>query len=499
MRDNQRRTVWDVLTAAGMALFLLNSIVFILLGRFNADEGWYLYASKLVYEGQRPYQDFLFTQPPLLPYIYGLIQHFLLQSIYMGRVTSVVFSVSAFLLSIKIAIQYGGKVAGGITSLLGGTFLFGIYYQSITKTYALTTFFFLLAFFLLASSSGREIRIILSTLFVLLAALTRLPAILFAVPFLLYAFFVSRIRVKILLGALCLLACLWLFFLALPNPYAELWDIYLNFLFQWGNISVVERLLRIMKISIPNLIVQFPCYFLLAGILIILSARRLNNALRAYWAVFITAAGLFLFGVINLINGGYLVEYDIPLLFVSFPIMGIAFARLFPAIEKRSRFVLQLAVVAAVAMGLLRSRLYYYDLSGGQLPIEKIRKVAAVVMENSAPSDPVFSLEALPVAVEAYRPVLPNMAQGQFSFLNVDTATANALHAINGDIALRYIATGEPKLILLTDVDWNLLRSSPDYQAIVAALAQNYYLIYREDHFGQLDDEVEVYLRRANP
>jgi hypothetical protein len=104
MSDNPRRTVWDVLIPAGIALFLINSLVFVLLGRFNADEGWYLYGSKLVYEGLRPYQDFLFTQPPLLPYVYGLIQHFLVQSIYAGRLTSVAFPVSAFLFSIRIAV-----------------------------------------------------------------------------------------------------------------------------------------------------------------------------------------------------------------------------------------------------------------------------------------------------------------------------------------------------------------------------------------------------------
>jgi hypothetical protein len=381
---------------------------------------------------------------------------------------------------------------------LGGTFLLGIYYQSITKTYALTTFFFLLAFFLLASSSGREIRLILFALVVLLAVLTRLPALLFAVPFLLYAFIVSRWRVKILLAVFCFSACLWFLFLALPNPYAEIWDIYLNFLTQWGDISVVDRLLRILKISIPTLISQFPCYIILAGTLIILGARRFHAALRAYWAVFITAAGLVLFGVVNLITAGYLVEYDVPLLFVSFPIMGIAFAKLSVAMERRTRIVLQLALVAAVAMGLVRSRLYYYDLSGGQLPIEKIREVAAVVEENSAPSDPIFALEGLPVAVEAHRPVLPNMAQGQFSFLNTDTATANALHAINGAIALRYIATGQTKLVILTDADWILLQNTPEYQAIVDALEQNYRRIYRKDHFGQIGDEVEVYLRREN-
>ncbi|MBN1439370.1 MAG: hypothetical protein JW929_08180 [Anaerolineales bacterium] len=495
--DPPRRSAWDVLTAAGIALFLINSAAFILLGRFNADEGWYLYAGKLVYEGLRPYQDFLFTQPPLLPYVYGLGQHFLAPSLYLGRVTSAAFSLSAFLLSIKIAVRYGGKTAAGITALLGGTFLFGIYHQTITKTYAITAFLFLLAFFLLASSFGRWIRLILCAAAVLLAVLARLPAVFFAAPFLLYAFLRSGIRGKIVLGALGLLTGLWFVFLALPNPYAELWDVYLNFLGQWGDLTVAERFLRILRISAPTLVSQFPGYILLAGILLILSARRLEGALHTHRPLFLTAAGLFLFGAANLITGGYLVEYDAPLLFAAFPILGIVFAKLLPTIGKRTRILLQLAVAAAAAMGLVRSRLYYYDLSGGRLPIEKIREAAAVVARHSALGDPIFALEGLPVVLEADRKVLPGMEQGQFGFLNADTGFVRALHAVNGEIALQYLAAGESKLVILTDADWILLRNAPEYRAIADALARNYEPIYRADHFGQLNVEIAIYRRRA--
>ena len=44
------------------------------IGRLNQDEGWYLYASRLVYEGRLPYRDFAFFQAPFLPYVYGLPQ-----------------------------------------------------------------------------------------------------------------------------------------------------------------------------------------------------------------------------------------------------------------------------------------------------------------------------------------------------------------------------------------------------------------------------------------
>ena len=38
-------------------------------GAVNQDEGWYLYASRLVGEGKLPYRDFFFTQGPVLPMI----------------------------------------------------------------------------------------------------------------------------------------------------------------------------------------------------------------------------------------------------------------------------------------------------------------------------------------------------------------------------------------------------------------------------------------------
>ena len=38
----------------------------------DGDEGFYLMASRLVFEHKVPYRDFFFTQMPLTPYLYGL-------------------------------------------------------------------------------------------------------------------------------------------------------------------------------------------------------------------------------------------------------------------------------------------------------------------------------------------------------------------------------------------------------------------------------------------
>ncbi len=53
--------------------FLAWGTLYVALERFIArDEGFYLYAAKLVSKGYVPYRDFFFPQAPLSPYLYGL-------------------------------------------------------------------------------------------------------------------------------------------------------------------------------------------------------------------------------------------------------------------------------------------------------------------------------------------------------------------------------------------------------------------------------------------
>ena len=62
--------IWSLALAAALVLGAANLI----LGELNQDEGWYLYAARLVSEGQILYRDFAFTQAPLLPLAYSLVQ-----------------------------------------------------------------------------------------------------------------------------------------------------------------------------------------------------------------------------------------------------------------------------------------------------------------------------------------------------------------------------------------------------------------------------------------
>jgi hypothetical protein len=90
------------------------------------------------------------------------------------------------------------------------------------------------------------------------------------------------------------------------------------------------------------------------------------------------------------------------------------------------------------------------------------------------------------------------MTMAQFSFYDTDTKTANHLHLINGQIALSYIENSIPKIIILTELDWGILRNTSFYEDIVASLGKNYRLIYSDTNFGQNSSHIEVYVRRTD-
>lgn len=115
----------------GFILFIIISGLFVVYGQTNDDEKWSLYTSKLVYNGQLPYQDLAFTQTLLLPYIYGIQQTLIFPSIYLGRITSVILTTISFILSLSIARRLGGEKAVAVTSLIWASFATGFIFRPL--------------------------------------------------------------------------------------------------------------------------------------------------------------------------------------------------------------------------------------------------------------------------------------------------------------------------------------------------------------------------------
>ncbi len=144
--------VFWLLAAAAYAVL---SFAAIYLGGLNQDEGWYLYAARLVSEGQLLYADFAYTQGPLFPMVYGALSSLWLDG---GVLAARLLTSSIGLLAILFAVALARilvsdekkNCAGLLIFLLLGNNLYHLYYTAIPKTYALASLFGLMGFYLLA-------------------------------------------------------------------------------------------------------------------------------------------------------------------------------------------------------------------------------------------------------------------------------------------------------------------------------------------------------------
>lgn len=486
--------IWQLLTVGCLFVYGLLSIIYIFLGELNADEGWYLYAGRLVYEGQLPYQDFAYTQTPLLPYIYGFFQ-IGGPSLYLGRIISTILSSIAFLLSIQVAKKLNGLPSAALTALLWVTFTYGIYYQSITKTYALLLVFFSGTFYFLLLDKNRERATVTAALFVLLASLTRLSALFFAIPILLYAFWIGTKKTKIIIIMLSVAAVAFFCMLALPNWPATYWNILLHHTNKWGDISGIEKSRRVIFARLPLLFLAFPTYATLFLIVAVFNFRVFSAFLRKNKILLLLLISLMLFAVPNLVAGKLYSEYFVPLMFSLFPILGAGIVKIWPKQTKISRIFLQVVLLSTFILGLLRGGSIYIDVSGGRLPVEEAKEIASLIEANSDTEDLILALEGLWIVVEADRHTLPGMAMAQFSYLDVESKEAARYLLINDEILLEMIHDKEPAFIVITDTDWELLKTSDNYDALKEQISANYSFIDSWDNFGQEQSVIELYSR----
>ncbi len=116
-------------------------------GALNQDEGWYIYASQLVAEGQIPYKDFSYTQGPLMPLVYSAFAPLWnFGGILAARIFTLCIGTLGILANVCLARslaegEEGKKTAGIVAFLLLACNVYHVYYVSIPKTYALAGLF----------------------------------------------------------------------------------------------------------------------------------------------------------------------------------------------------------------------------------------------------------------------------------------------------------------------------------------------------------------------
>jgi hypothetical protein len=203
---------------------LLVALHFVRAGNLNQDEGWYLYAAGLVYEGLLPYRDFAFFQAPLLPYVYGLPQTLFGPGLEFGRLTSLVLSAVTMALGARLARERGGRLAALV--FLGLCILTPqvVWALTTTRTEPLSALLWMLCAFLVLRPSRNALASGGALAAAVLGASTRASALPAAVGVLFFVLLRHRDSPRDLATALIpgLLAALPLAFLLLATPFDSL-------------------------------------------------------------------------------------------------------------------------------------------------------------------------------------------------------------------------------------------------------------------------------------
>jgi len=130
------------------------------MGGLNQDEGWYLYAARLVSEGKVPYRDFFYTQAPVMPIFYSAFTSVWNEFGLLGaRIFTVLLgSIGVAVLcalAARLAPEGRRSAAALVVFFVLGSNLYHLYYIAIPKTYALASLFVAIGFYLLSFANER--------------------------------------------------------------------------------------------------------------------------------------------------------------------------------------------------------------------------------------------------------------------------------------------------------------------------------------------------------
>jgi len=159
--EKSLRLPWALAILAALGMYALA----LWFGEVNQDEGWYLYAGRLVAEGQTPFVDFASTQGPVMAYVYALAQPLVeLWGVAGGRVFTAILGFCTALASAFLAHRVSRTAfrlppaASRIAALTAFAFLslnlYHVYFTTIVKTYSLAGLLVVCGFLAL----GRSIR-----------------------------------------------------------------------------------------------------------------------------------------------------------------------------------------------------------------------------------------------------------------------------------------------------------------------------------------------------
>ncbi len=506
-----------------IALYVLEGLYFVAYGNLNQDEGFYLYASKLVYEGQLPYVDFAYFQTPLLPYVYGIPQFVFGSSILVGRLTSFMLGLGVLYFSAKLAKKIAGTMAAGIVLLIFCSVAFLVYRLSSIRTEPLTSFLAVFALYSLLAWPASLLGAILSVSSMLWASAVRVsnfPSFLLILGIVLYRNSRSGARIATIL--LTVLAQGSILF-GLPLCLARDRMLFNVILAQLGRGSrlVSESLPYSPRYIISNLVDSMaiiqPFMFIIAlftlGTLTVVrfawrgQTSRVAPVHRPSATIGIVALAVYL---PNLVPPMWHLEYFVPAFSMLAILIGVGLQRVHDSMSDNlgKQFVISFVLALFATQFLISATLaprYYTSIDSPDL---KALSEVADYTRGAVPEDMELVTFSTYVAVEANRRVAHNLEMGIFSFHpQLSDTEATRYSVVNRNLFRRAVLSPKSGAVLLTDWGLRMLTSplwdpqldeglsQDQLTELLPELRGHYTLTRVVPDFGMWEDHLYILLR----
>jgi hypothetical protein len=513
--DGQREPWVRIATIAAVVLAVVVAAAFVVVGRLNADEGWYLYAGRLAWRGELPYADFAFTQTPLLPYLYGGVQA-LASSLVLGRAFSVLLASAGIVLSVRVAWRLAGDRAAMIVAVLCAAYPVGLYNLALSKTYALVLLCFAGAAALLTSNVAPRRAWPLACAVAWAATFARASSIPLTVAVVVFCCWTAtdrHTRMRVLAVAAAGAAVMAAFLLV--DPSNARFDLVTMHALRWEDASLGTRLETVLTERIPDWIGDYPVYVALAvGTLVsVLTVARARAFVGRTPAIAVVGVGVVGYLAVQLWAGQFApVEYAAPmvpvLLALCVPVLLVALGLGCREHTDRRRPLVAYAVLAAAAVvTIFHPAPWEYIVrptSAGGLAHQG--DVADVVRDLTDDDDEVLAMWAQPIVLDAGRDFVPGVTLGPFSYADLSTARARELHYVNAAMLRDIFVSERPAVVVFTDVDRFVLSfrgafstERADPAVVLDALRAHYRRVHTSTTWG-VDEPVqlEVYVRKGS-
>ena len=469
----------------------------------NVDEGFYAAAARAVWQGEIPYRDFGFTQPPLVAYVNAPALALTRFGLFPQRALNGVWGALAVLLAARLVRRRAGASAA-LTLVAIFTFTSGwLYFVHLGKTYGLTS---LLAMGLVTVyvelKPGWRKSTLLSVLAVLGVA-CRLPAApFFGLLWLAALWDGGRPTMRGGVIALAILvfsaAAVFLpFVLAAPD---QTWF----WIYEFHRISVPQKDWRVQWNDLVGLA---PAVWLVAILAAGFRAFSRSRGMQPEVAVAVAALVALVALAANLLPRGAYQEYGVPFLLplaVSSLILLEPAVSAFPAwrrcLATGALLLAAVALIPAIDWGKLEPEQRQFPsalLPVAVLPYDfelpKSIAAARTAVQRLLPPGQPFVGSAIILAVEADRPIPRRFRMGAFTCtLDYDAEKADRLHLATFPEFLRQMR--DPGVLVAgfhVDDKFNYMWSVPSlefqppeaYASLRSILLRDFGILYSDRNF----------------